>query len=237
MSPYYYEFTYMLEELGLVLVPALISGIPSGLLGIAGYVLTALALYTIAQRRCIDHAWLAWVPVANLWLLGSLSDQYRYVVRGQIKSKRKVLLLLKVICICLTVSVLAMTIAMVAKGYQSAMYGMRGDRILENLMVPLMVTLGISLPLAGVHIALAVVYYMALYDVYTSCDPDNNVLFLVLSILFSRLTKPLFLLLSRNKDLGMPPRKEEIPWESPPENQFPLDPNAPVSGWDDLEYL
>ena len=62
------------------------------LAGVAIYVFTALSLYTIARRRGISAPWLAWVPVANLWVLGSLSDQYRYLTQGQMKHKRIALL-------------------------------------------------------------------------------------------------------------------------------------------------
>ena len=83
-----------LEEELLMLLPGLISGIPTGLFGIAAYVLTALAVSAISRRRGLEKAWLAWVPVVNCWLLGSLSDQYRYVVKGETKSRRKWLLAL-----------------------------------------------------------------------------------------------------------------------------------------------
>ena len=39
----------------------------------------------------IRHAWLAWVPIGNNWILGSLSDQYRYLVKGKICRKRVIL--------------------------------------------------------------------------------------------------------------------------------------------------
>ena len=52
-----------------------------------------------------------------------------------------------------------------------------------------------------------VIRYMALYDVYMSMDPSNGVLFLVLSIFFP-ITEPFFLLLNRDKDKGMPPRRQ-----------------------------
>ena len=32
---------------------------------VAGYVLLALGLFTIAQRRKLQNAWMAWVPVLN----------------------------------------------------------------------------------------------------------------------------------------------------------------------------
>ena len=60
--------------------------------------------------------------------------------------------------------------------------------------------------MAGAGIAKAVVYYMAMYDLYTSCSPENNVLFLVLSIVF-RVTEPFFIFFNRNHDMGMPPRR------------------------------
>jgi len=52
-----------------------------------------------------------------------------------------------------------------------------------------------------------VIRYIAMYDLYTSCNPQNNVLFLVLSIFFT-VTEPFFLFFIRNKDEGMPPRRQ-----------------------------
>ena len=52
MYPSYYEFGYGMENAGLALAPVLVTrGVPSAMLSIAAYVLTALALYTIAKRR------------------------------------------------------------------------------------------------------------------------------------------------------------------------------------------
>lgn len=39
---------------------------------IVGYVLTAIGLQTLAKRSQIEYSWLAWIPVANLYLLGLL---------------------------------------------------------------------------------------------------------------------------------------------------------------------
>lgn len=43
----------------------------------AMYVLLALGMQTIAKRRGIPLAWLAWVPVASVWVLGAIADDYR----------------------------------------------------------------------------------------------------------------------------------------------------------------
>lgn len=237
-----YEYSYMIEEaLSTGLISGLISGVPSMLLSIASYVLTAMALYTLAKRRGLNHPWLAWIPVVNCWILGSLSDQYRYVVKGENKSKRKVLLTLSIVSSCLALVMAAVAIAMVVNMVTAAMGGASEMAILSSITGPLMGVAGMSLPIFGVAIAYAVVYFMALYDVYKSMDPGNCVLFLVLSIIFN-VTEPFFLFFNRNKDLGMPPRRQEpqyVPpqepvWQQP--QQEPRQPQSPVQEpWENPE--
>ena len=83
---------YFFEEELLMLIPGLLSGVPTGIFGIASYILTSLAIYTISRRRVLRKAWLAWVPVVNCWLLGSISDHYQYVAKQKVTRRRKVLL-------------------------------------------------------------------------------------------------------------------------------------------------
>ena len=196
----------------------------SSLLGIAVYVLTALALYTLANRRGIKHAWLSWLPVANFWIIGSLSDQYRYVVKGEIKNKRKILLVLHIISWLISVTMIVVFGVLIFRAMGPAMSGLHEDVILEMIIGPVFVMLGLVVPMIGVGIASKIIRYMAMYDIYTSCTPQNNVVFLVLSILFP-VTEPFFLFFTRNKDDGMPPRKQEPVYEAPQES------------WDNTEYL
>ena len=46
-------------------------------------VLTALALWRTARWQRIRRPWLALIPIADLWVLGSLSDRYNSQVRGR----------------------------------------------------------------------------------------------------------------------------------------------------------
>lgn len=200
MAPYYGES----DALFLVL-SALTSSVPSLILGIVTYVLSSCALYTLAKRREIRHPWLAWVPVANVWIVGSLSDQYQYLVKGQNKSKRKVLLVLNILIMVLSLTILVLFGVMVVG---AAMSGGEQD-LLAGVMGPAMAMLGMCVPMLGISIAMMIIRYMAMYDLYRSMDPSNSVLFLVLSILIN-VTEPFFLFFSRNKDDGMPPRKEPV---------------------------
>ena len=196
-------YVFELEEELLMLLPGLISGVPTGLFGIAAYILTSIGIYTISCRRGLNRPWLAWIPVINCWLLGSLSDQYQYVVKGENKTKRKWLIVLNILKAALWL--LLIILAIVAAGML----------IMHESSIGLLVAvLGLLVPLAAVMIAFCVIRYMALYDVYRSLDPANAVLYLVLSILFSP-TEPFFLFFNREKDQGMPPRKQRPAQERP----------------------
>ena len=195
-------------ESGLWLILRSLFGMPM-LVSIATYVLTALALYTIAKRRGLKNAWLAWIPVADCWLLGSLSDQYQYVVNGQHKSKRKILLLLRILITIMWISLMGLLANLFFHAFGSILWGSMNDDQIFQILHQAMNLLVLCLPLVGASIAYAVFRYMALYDIYKSLDPANCVLFLVLSILFG-VTEPFFLFFSRNRDDGMPPRKQPV---------------------------
>ena len=201
---------YFFEEELLMLLPGLISGVPAGLFGIAAYILTALAMYTVSRRRGLRKPWLAWIPVLNYWLLGSISDQYQYVVKGENKNKRKWLLSLNIVKAVLISSVTVLGIVTAC----GIIFSINDAEMMRAINGPLMAILGLALSLAAAAIALCVIRYMALYDVYRSLDPGNAVLYLVLSILFSP-TEPFFLFFNREKELGMPPRKGQV--NTPPE--------------------
>ena len=173
------------NELTMGIVSGLLAGIPSVLFGVAVYVLTALSLYTIAQRRGLSRPWLAWIPVVSSWILGSLSDQYRYVVKGENRSKRKLLLVMSILSAVLSTVVCVMCVVVAVQAVFGVMQGFQEDYLVRMVMEYVVSLLGLLLVQLGVMIAYAVIRYMALYDVYKSLDPANSVLYLVLSILVS----------------------------------------------------
>ena len=196
------------------------------ILSLAAYVLTAYSLYTIAKRRGISNPWLAWIPVVDVWVLGSISDQYRYVVKGEFKSKRKALIPLRIISGILYVFMLAFAMMLFfAAAAASSMSGPGMANMLEEAAPLPTIMLVVGVLGTGTLLAYAILYFTALYDVYASCDPDNRVAFLVLSILFGFL-KPLFLFLDRSKDNGMPPRRPDPVNYAP--QQPAWQPTAPV---------
>lgn len=186
-------------------------GTVGSVLYIICYVFTAYSLYTIAKRRGIRNYGLAWVPVINVWILGSLSDQYKYVTTGKVQGRRKILLCLSIL---LTLSSAITAVSLVAKIFG---YIINGSPV-ESIILGLLGTAAlIGLLIFVVSIVYLVFYFIALYNVYMSCMPENATLFLVLSIFF-RVTMPFFLFAGRNKDNGMPPRfagPDQIPEPGP----------------------
>ena len=145
-----------------------------------GYVLSGLGLYAIGKRRGIEQPWRAWIPGVNLWLVGCISDQYQAIVVGKQKYKRLYLLGF------LLAEILLISSEILLSGGPQDDSGM----LLAILHCALLLTL-------------AVIGYLALYDVYRSCDPKRAELYQVLSIVLP-VTAPLLLFLCRKKDLGFP---------------------------------
>ena len=211
-------FTYeMLEELAAAYTTGdIIYTVTMNILAIVGYVLRSISLYTIAKRRGIANPWLAWVPVAWVWVLGSISDQFRYVTKAQVKNKRTTLLVMQIISVVASVAVIVVTIISAVKFFEFAMYAGEDELLHESLSFFFRM-MGMAMLLLGYALAQAIVIYIALYDVYMSLNPNNAVLFLVLSIFFG-VTQPFFLFFNRKKDGGMPPRCD-VP--QPPVNYVP----------------
>ena len=171
---------------------------------LALYVLRSFSLYKIARRREIRGAWLAWVPVAGDWILGSVADQYQYVSKGRIKNRRLPLLLLG-LCVAALQTV---TMLIGITWLEISIRTMTGQ-----------IPAGAVSPLIGAYVlpALAwigtvvqlVIRCFAVYDLYRSCTTRYNILFLVLGLVFQFL-EPVFFFICRDKEEGMPPRRETI---------------------------
>lgn len=173
------------------------------------YVLNSLSLYRIASRRGIQHAWLSWVPLANNWVLGSISDQYQQVALGKTKSRRKILLLLNIAALVLYILALLMMVFCIIS-YPS----------LEELN-PAGITAWGSLGLMGlanaaVEVTAGVFGWICIYDLFRSCDPKNAKVYLILSLVI-RFVQPMLAIIREilqlvvsKKDLGMPEREAAL---------------------------
>ena len=148
----YYPNNYY--DLQTILVAADIASFLSLAFSILSYVFQGISLYTIAKRRGIGSPVLAWIPLANQYLLGCVSDDYQNRVKNKTTYRSMFLL---------AFGIANLVLSLIIMGFNVNSLGL--------------LTLGIS-------ITAAVFRYIALHDLYRSCCPDRAVLFTVLGIIF-----------------------------------------------------
>lgn len=208
---------------GLELLNVVLSGF-SNIFSIATYILTSLALYSIAKRRNISNPWLAWIPVGNLWIMGSISDDYQRVVKFQSKNRRKWILGLYIATIAVAFVMIGVLVATMVVAVGTGLGGSVEDVDWLPAAGGLVAIILLSMVMMAVAIWASVVEYMALYDIYRSCDSKNATLYLVLSI-FVSITMPIFLLLCRDKDDLSYTMRKQVPaapqWTPPQSTQEP----------------
>lgn len=188
--------------MGSVILVAMIIAL---LVNVVMWVFRSLPVYTIAKRRGLRNPWLAWIPVGSEWIIGSVSDQYQYLTQGKNRNRRKILLIL---------SLTAMVLGWISAGWGISRVlsvfftygGYAPPKAFVEVMLPMTGTMLLGFVSFGVGVAAFVFRQISMYDLYRSCDPKNAIPYLVLSILFPIL-EPVFLMILRNRDDGMPPRK------------------------------
>lgn len=192
-------------------------------LPLIAYVLQSLALYSLAERRQLRCPWLSWLPVGNMWILGSLADQYRLLSIGKKTYKRFVMLALMVINFVLLAIFFTLYIQLMAFLIQAS-YAQSGGAageipfpeaefmalFLENIPMWIITCVGLSV----CTITLLILEYVSLYQLYCSCDPYKATLYFVVSLLFS-ISMPVFLFYCRDKDFGIPKAFPANPGASP----------------------
>ena len=84
----------MLNSVGIVLVIFLIIfGMYLLISFFLSYIFSALGIYRIMEKRNIPNAFLAWIPIANMWALGSVYDDIKKKEDGGRDPKFRIIML------------------------------------------------------------------------------------------------------------------------------------------------
>ena len=181
--------------------------------GLALFLLRGWSLYGFARRRGLKKAWLSWIPVGQDWIRGSLSDQYKYLTAGRNQSRRTWLTVLSAASLLLKFLLVGSVIrhlsyALIGFGYPHMGYH----------MARLILTVGgMGFVSVFVWIAKVIFHHLCMYDLYSSAEPNNGLAMTVLGVVVP-LLESFFLVYIREKDGGMPPRKD-----APPRSDGPVD--------------
>ena len=129
-------------------------------------------------------------------MLGCISDQYRYVTRGETVHRRMWLLVLPVL------KIIAFGAAAVVGIFCILLDAQAGGALSTSFWF-------LAVLFLAVWLAQYVLEQMAAYDLFCSSNPETAALFLILSILIPCL-RPVFIFVDREKELGMPPRQTAV---------------------------
>ena len=171
----------------------------SAVIGIAIYLLESISVYKMAKSAEIKNPWLAFVPVANDWVFGTLAEKYKK--KNGTKSARFGIILpvLEGIVLIETIALTIFTVISVKEitGYALDAVNTSAEMAPEQFMslIPVII---LYFALIAVAIAYAVVFFIALWRVYSSFDKSNATLYIVLSVIFS-ISVPIILFIIRNR--------------------------------------
>lgn len=182
-----------------MIVALVVAGIYLVMLAILliGYILTAKSLHTIGNRRGIANSWLAWIPVADSWIVGSIADGHDEKL-GFARKWRYVLTTLSVIGfggIVIGYAGFFGMIISVAFRYAPA------EPPLEEWLAPFLVFYVLLIVAAVVMMVAAIVRQICIFKIYESTVPEKAVKYLLLSLLVP-LAGPICLYRCRNKGYG-----------------------------------
>ena len=172
------------------------------IVAIVMYLLEAIGLYGMAKSSGISRPWRGFVPFANTFLFGKIAEKYQ---RRDGKRSAKfggLLLAFEILTLLFSIATMAFVISMIsvlATSYNDS-------ELNASIVVPMIAMLVCCFVLIGVLIAYVVIYYVALWRIFTAFDYNNATVYLVLSIFFSFLA-PIFLFVLRNKQPVFDPRE------------------------------
>lgn len=171
----------------------------SAVIGIAIYLLESISVYKMAKSAEIKNPWLAFIPVANDWVFGTLAEKYKK--KNGTKSARFGIILpvLEGIVLIEAIALTIFTVISIKEitGYALDAVNTSAEMAPEQFMslIPVII---LYFALMAVAIAYAVVFFIALWRVYYSFDKSNATLYIVLSIIFT-ISVPIILFIIRNR--------------------------------------
>lgn len=169
------------------------------LIGLALYLLESIGVYKMAKSAEIKNPWLAFIPVANDWVFGTLAEKYKK--KNGTKSARFGIILpvLEGIVLIEAIALTIFTVISVKEitGYALDAVNTSSEMAPEQFMslIPVII---LYFALMAVAIAYAVVFFIALWRIYSSFDKSNATLYIVLSVIFT-ISVPIILFIIRNR--------------------------------------
>ena len=143
----------------------------------------------MAKACHLPRPYLAWIPVANAYLIGQMAECGASRGGKKCMAYRKILLGLQLAVVGIAVVMIFLVIIVAVMAAVS-------ESTASSAMFVILLVMA-YLALMGVSIAYTVFCYIAYWQIFRLFDENNAVIYLVVSILFSVASPFIFLILSR----------------------------------------
>lgn len=168
-----------MESMVIVLVLVLVYGL-LGLMSFVQYVLYSASLMGVASRVGAKHSWLAWIPVANYYVLGGAADALEGK-RGISHNWRKILLflaigvyaLLSIFVVCVLVFAIFISVAEANQEFLDP----------ELLVVPAILFYVFYFIMLFVAVALSYLNIICTYKIFEEINPKKSIKHILISML------------------------------------------------------
>lgn len=147
--------------------------------GIATYIMNAIAYQKIASRRLIANPWLAWIPIASSWLIGSIVDEYD----GKNGLKRKWRVVLLTLSIISVGGIVAGYVGLVAWAIKMSLQSGLMEANVAGMIGIVIVFYVLVIIAAIVATAQGFCNAICIYKIFESTVPEKSVKYLLLYLL------------------------------------------------------
>lgn len=197
------------------------------LLSLVLYVFQSIGLHKMGRTCQVQNAWLAWLPIGNLYVIGALAQCDNRVCGKKGLPYRVLLPVGGAVTICTSIATVVLMLSLIG---QVVIAELSSNGYLEDTAVGFGLALGplvmLTLLLMVVSVATAVLEYIALYRIFHLFDRQNATLYIILSI-FVTVSLPIILFILRNRQPGAPAPQPPA-WNPPNFYQPPAAPYTPA---------
>lgn len=172
----------------------------SAIIALALFIVCGLALFKMQKSLNLNNPWICFIPLLNIFAFGRVA--HNYIRKDRMKSVKfgPILLIMYVLKLLTACAFLVMFAVSLSKIIANASNAIENDIFMNigmfSSMIPVIVLYFVFLAFA---VSYEIIYYVALWKIFSVFCNENATLFTVLSIFFSFLA-PVFLFFNRNRE-------------------------------------
>lgn len=161
------------------------------------FVIRGFALFDMSKGLNIKNAWMGFVPVLSVFALGKIAENYEKKDGTKASKQGIVLLIFNILQYIAVFVFIVLAVISAIKIYGFADTAIINETVMDlSMFMSLVPVIICYFVLLAISVVFTVLFYIALYRIYSVFDSKNAILYTVLSVFFSFL-QPIFLFLIR----------------------------------------